>query len=287
MGFGGKGGGGSAPSTPDPQATAQAQAAANKEAVRESAKVNQINQVTPYGSLTYTGDIGSPDRTATVALSPEQQQMLELQNQAGLQYGQIGNQQLGAVSDRLSQPLDYSALGAAPQANEATRQNVADSLYARLNPQLDRARQQREAQLATQGIPLGSQAYSSAQDDLARAENDARLATEAQALNQMSQLYGLEQNARNQQINETIQQRQQPLNELAALYSGSQVQSPNFINTPTQQVAPPDISGYTYGSANLANQQYQANMANAAQNRQGLYSLLGTGLLAGGLAFGR
>lgn len=43
----------SAPAAPDPAATAAAQAAANKEAVYESAKVNRINQYTPYGATKY------------------------------------------------------------------------------------------------------------------------------------------------------------------------------------------------------------------------------------------
>ena len=78
------GGSSAAPAAPDPVATANAQAAANKEAVRESALVNQINQVTPYGTLKYTGEVGAPDRTATTTLSPAQQQMLDLTNQAGI-----------------------------------------------------------------------------------------------------------------------------------------------------------------------------------------------------------
>jgi hypothetical protein len=62
-----------APRSPDPTATAAAQSQANKDAVTESAKVNQINQVSPYGSTTYSGEIGSPDRTQTTTLSPSQQ----------------------------------------------------------------------------------------------------------------------------------------------------------------------------------------------------------------------
>jgi hypothetical protein len=44
----------SAPSPPDPMATAQAQAKFNEEAAYEQQALNMVNQVTPYGTLTYT-----------------------------------------------------------------------------------------------------------------------------------------------------------------------------------------------------------------------------------------
>src|SRR5690606_21821689 len=98
----------SPPAAPDPVKTAQAQAAANKEAAIATGQMNMVNQYTPYGSLEYsqrgTAPDGTPQYSATQTLSPEQQQMLDLTNQAGIQYGQTANTQLGAVSDRLSQP---------------------------------------------------------------------------------------------------------------------------------------------------------------------------------------
>lgn len=50
----GKGGGGSAPAAPDPAATAAAQTATNKETALWNAVLNNVNQITPYGSLKYT-----------------------------------------------------------------------------------------------------------------------------------------------------------------------------------------------------------------------------------------
>lgn len=49
--FGGKGG--SAPKAPDPAQTAAAQTASNKETAYWNAVLNNVNQVTPYGNLTY------------------------------------------------------------------------------------------------------------------------------------------------------------------------------------------------------------------------------------------
>lgn len=276
----------SAPAAPSPTETAQAQAAANKEAVREQALVNQINQETPYGSLTYSGDVGSSNRTATVSLSPEQQRILDLQNQAGEQYGELANQQLGAVSDTLAQPLDYSTLGATPQANEETRQQVYQSILDRNQPRSQQQYDMLQTRLANQGVTdPNSQAYRDAIDEYYRGQNDFGLAAQQAALGQQSQLYNMELAGRNQAINEMLQQRQVPLNELAALTTGAQVQNPQFVSVPQQSVQPVDISGMTYGSANLANTQYQNQQSAQAANNQGLYSLLGTGALAAGMYF--
>ena len=51
--MGGKSGG-SAPAPPDPAATAAAQSGLNSETARLTALLNRMNQVTPYGSLTYS-----------------------------------------------------------------------------------------------------------------------------------------------------------------------------------------------------------------------------------------
>lgn len=48
-----KGGGGSAPAAPDPAKTAAAQTATNKETAYWNAVLNNVNQITPYGNLTY------------------------------------------------------------------------------------------------------------------------------------------------------------------------------------------------------------------------------------------
>ena len=43
----------SPPPAPDPSAVAQAQGAANREAAIASGEINRVNQITPYGNLTY------------------------------------------------------------------------------------------------------------------------------------------------------------------------------------------------------------------------------------------
>lgn len=280
----------SPPPAPDPAATAAAQATANKEAAVAQAQINMVNQYTPQGTLEYTqrgtAEDGTPQFSATQTLSDEQKAIYDQQVAAAQKYGETANSQLNAVSAKLAQPLDYSSLGAAPTLNETTRSTVADALYGRLNPQFDRDRAQLETSLANQGIAMGSEAYNTAIDELNRTKNDARLAVENNALGQASQLYGIEATQRDKAINELNQQRSVPLNELAAMLTGTQVQAPQFINAPQQQIAPADVMGATYASANIANQNYAQQMANSRAQTSGLYSLLGAGAGLAGATYG-
>jgi len=268
----------SAPTPPDPAQTAAAQAAANKEAVRESALMNQITQVTPWGSLSYTGELGSPDRTVTQTLAPAQQQMLEQNNQAGLQYGEIANNQLGAVAERFSSPVEFA--GAPPTADPEAWQRSYDAIINRNQPQASRQREMLETRLANQGIDIGSAAYGSAMDDYNRGQNDFSLAAQNAALGQQATAYGMDASAYDQAIRSQLMERQAPLNELAALMSGTQVQAPPQIATGQYMMNPADIMGATYGSYNGQMNAYNANQANDASNMQGLAGLLGAGAQA-------
>jgi hypothetical protein len=70
---------GSSPAPPDPYATAGAQNQVNQSALKGAAQLNQINQTGPLGSISYTGDIGDPNRTQVTSLSPELQRLLTSQ----------------------------------------------------------------------------------------------------------------------------------------------------------------------------------------------------------------
>ena len=228
----------------------------------------------------YMGGSDVPRYAATQTLSPNQQKLLNLTEQAGIQFGNIANTQLGAIDERLSQPLDFSSLGPAPTANEDTRQSVLDSIIGRLQPQADRDRDRLETRLANQGISYGSEAWMRAMDDYNRSQNDLRLAANAFAGNEMAQLYGLEANQRDRAINEMIQQRQIPINELMAMLGGSQVQAPNFVGTPQTQIAGTPLADSVYGSYQGQLQNYAAQQQANAARTQGLFGLLGTGAMA-------
>ena len=274
----------SAPAAPDPTETAAAQAAANKETAQAQAELNMINQYTPGGSLEYTqrgvSADGTPQYSATQTLSDEGQQILDLQNQASIGYGQIGNSQLNQVSDTLSTPIDFSTLGDAPQANQQAWDTAYNSLIQRNQPQADQQLQAIQTQLANQGIGIGSEAYDNELARYSSAQNDFGLAAQNAAMGQMSQQYALDSAARNQAINERVSQRQIPLNELSALATGTQLQSPSFGSTPQTGVAGTPVADSIYGSYNAEQQNYQ----NALAQQQAEYSALGN--LAGvGTAF--
>lgn len=115
--------GGSAPA-PDPWATAQAQNAVNKDALITAAGLNQVNQTGPFGSINYSGEIGSPDRTQTTTLSPELQRLLTGQTQSSNSLTDLANTRLaGAPTDSFQAPDDpmgYFTSDFIPDLNTAT-----------------------------------------------------------------------------------------------------------------------------------------------------------------------
>jgi hypothetical protein len=96
----------------------------------------------------------------------------------------------------------------------------------------------------------------------------------AQQLAQAQSGFNAQNAARNQYMQEQYQQRNQPLNEISALMSGAQVQNPNWLNTPSSQIATTDIGGLI--NQNFAQQ--QQNYQSANQNWQStMGGLLGLG----------
>lgn len=265
--------GGGAPAAPDPAATAAAQGQANKEAVYESAKVNQINEVNPFGTLTYTGEIGSPDRTRTTELTDVGQRLFDTQQEITGTLGDYAKTRAGQLpTDQFS----FDEFGDLPTINNDYRTQVADDMFSRLNPQIDRRRSAVETQLANQGITRGSEAWNSAMDDLSREENDLRLAISGMSGDEMSRLYNMQLAGRQQGLNEYQTERAAPINELAAALQGSPaIGTPNFAPNAQYQIGAPDIAGLTLGNYNAQAQQAAAGQAASS-------SLFGNVIGAGG-----
>jgi len=246
----------SAPPPPDYTGAANATAAGNLAAAQTAAAANRVNQVTPYGSLTYSesgqDSQGNPMWTATQSLSPEQQKLLDYQNQTSMGLGSIQNQGLGYVQNMLDKPFDTSKLPA-EQINAG--QTAQDAVMSRLNPQFERRQSQLETQMANQGIARGTEAFTNAQTDLNNARNDASIQAGLQGM-------GFGQQARQQSLQEQAFLRNEPLNTLNAVRSGAQVQGPQFTNVPQQATAQgADLlgaqqAGYNarLGASNAANQ---------------------------------
>lgn len=276
----GKKSGPSAPPPPDPYATANAQGDLNKKTAAFQAKLNRLNETTPYGSVQYsrTGDKDSPFQRITT-LDPAEQALLDSQRGTELKLSDLGGTILDRVSPDLATPFTLDGLPPAAVANDATRTRVEQALLERMQPYLDRDRAALETQLANQGFDRSSAAFQTSLDEQNRAENDARLAAIAQGGTEQSRLFGLESSARQQAIQEAALERSQPLNEIAAILGTGQVQTPNFGAVPQVGVASPDLMGAVYNSYNS-----QVAQANAARQARG--SALGGLLQAGGTLFG-
>lgn len=261
-----------APATPDYVGAAAATASGNLDAARVAAKANRVSQYTPYGNLVYTNDPNDQDKwSSTVSLSPTGQKLLDYQNNASIGLGEQTQNALNRVNDTLSKPFDYGSV-----------QDVQDAAYktytSRLDPQWQQQRQQLDSQLANQGITLGSEAYDNAMRNFNQGKNDAYQQATTAAINLSPQTLQLAQALRSQ-----------PLNELNALRTGSQVTNPTFQSTPQQATtAGADILGATQAGYNSQLGAYNAQQAAGGNTMGGLFSL-GSGALQSpwlGKAFG-
>jgi hypothetical protein len=273
-------GGGDAPPAPDYAAAAKETAAGNLEAARANAAANRVNQVTPYGNLTYNingkDSFGNDLYTATQSLTPAQQDILN--KQTGLSSGLLNTAQQGLdyASGLLSKPgIDTSKL---PSYGINPGETYSDAIMRRLAPQIAQENEMSDAQLANQGIAQGTEAYNNAKRTLQMGQNDRQLGAITSGMN-----VGLQAN--NQAFNQEGYNQMQPINVINALRTGSQVQNPNFVNVPQQaNVGGADILGAT--NAQYTNQlgAYNADQAANANMLGGLMKLGGT-LYSGG-AFG-
>jgi len=265
----------SAPPAPDYTAAAQATAAGNLDAARAATAANRVNQVTPYGSLNYNisgqDPYGNPTWTATQSLAPEQKQLLDIQNQLSIGTGQLGQKGLGYVENMISQPFDTSSL---PTTGFNAGQSYQDAYMQRLAPQIAQGREALNVDLANRGIPVGSEAYKRAMMTQGQKENDLLAAATTQG-------FGTGLAANQQGFNQLAYQRNEPINTLNAVRSGSQVQGPSFVNSAQQaNTAGADLLGATQMGYNA--QLGASNAQNAANNQmtQGLFSLGGAGIMA-------
>lgn len=212
----------SPPPAPDYSGAAQATAAGNKDNTIAAQQGSMVNQVTPYGNLKYsqtgTSAQGNPTYTANIDLTPAGQQILDQQNKLSTGLFNAQDQALGQVNGQ--GPMDLNSV-----------QSVADKAYgnytSRLDPQWNHAAEMKDTELRNQGLTPGTEAYDNAMRDFNYAKNDAYTQANTAAINTMPQTYQL-----------AAAQYSQPLNQLNALRTGSQVTNPTFTQTPQQQAVP-------------------------------------------------
>ena len=215
----------------------------------------------------------NPDEgwVATQTLSPEQQKILDIQNQLSIGTGELGQKGLKYVSDMISQPFDTSqlaSLGINPS------ETYSDAIMRRLAPSMQQSREALEQNLANQGIQLGSEAYDRAMRNFEQKQNDLMLGAQTQGL-------GAGLAARQQQFNELAYRRNEPINTLNAVRSGAQVTSPTFVNVPQQATTSgPDLLGAAQMGYNAQMGGYNAGQAAQNNLTSGLFGLGAAGIMA-------
>lgn len=251
------------PQAPDPWETASAQGTWNTFTAQQNQAMNMVGQNTPWGTLDYeqTGmqtlidpsgkEIQVPKYNANVNLTPEQQAIFEQTQGAQQNMAGIANEQSALVRDHLSQPFQFDNQDAANWAYDLGAQ--------RLDPRFERDEASLRTRLINQGIRPGTAAYDAEMGRLGENKNDA--------YNQLM-LTG-----RQQAFSENLATRNQPINEMIGLMSGTQVQNPNasFAQTPQVGVGGVDYTG-------LVNQKYQADLQNSQAMMGGLFGLASAGI---------
>jgi len=272
-GFLGLGPAPSAPAPPDYAGAAQQTAQGNIDAARVATAANRVNQVTPYGTLKYevTGadPYGNPTWTATQALSPAQQQLLDYQNKTSIGLGQLADKGLGYVQNMLETPFDVSKL---PTTGFNPSQSYQDAYMQRLAPQMAQSKERLEQQLANQGIQLGSEAYDRAIRNFDQKQNDLLLGATTQG-------FDVGNRARAAAFGELAYQRNEPINTLSAVRTGSQVQGPQFVNSFNQATtAGPDLLAASQMGYNAQMGDFNAKQRAQENLNQGLFNLAGAGM---------
>jgi hypothetical protein len=251
------------PKALDPFAVANAQSASNRDTAITQQLLNMTGQITPYGNLSYnqSGEssytdaqgnvVKTPTFTSTTSISPNQQQILQQNEQADLAQNKIALSQIDRIGTHLSTPFKAD--------NAAVEGRINELSSKRLDPMWQQREGEFEQTMANKGISAGSEAYNNSRRNFDYGKNDA--------YNSML-LSG-----RGQSINELLTERNQPMAEIASLMGNSQPQMPTFQNTPTTGVAGTDIAG-------LINNQYQGKQQNYQAMMGGL-SGLGSAALGG------
>lgn len=192
----------------------------------------------------------------------------------------------------------YAGAEDTQDAYTADRDKVTAALMQRFNAVNDPQNQAQEAQLAARGLSPGSQNWGSVQDAQGRTRNDAasqailaggqeqsRMLADAQSAagfyntaetadfaNQNTATANAN-NLRGQELQERTNLRTQPLNEISALMSGSQVSVPQF-----QPYNAPSVAGTPIGQYITDN--YNAKLQQANATNTGLFGL-GSSLVGG------
>ena len=285
----------SPPPAADYAGAAAAQGAANEATARINARNANPNIKGPLGSQTVSFEGDQP--TITQTLTPQAQSTLEAQQRVQGALASLGERGAATASGVLGTPFDSSG---APLQTKLDLSNVArmpvnagttgqEAIMARLQPQIERMDAQTRTRLANQGLVPGGEAYKNAMLDVNQQKNDMLsqaalqglnldIGAQAQGFGQATQQMGAQNTAQQAELQRQLALRQQPLNEITGLMSGSQIQMPQFQGYQGQSVTPAPIMQGAQAQGQNAMQNYGIQSANANAQNAGLYGLAGAGL---------
>jgi hypothetical protein len=251
----------SSPKPPDPAKTAAAQSGLNLDTALTQQIMGMTGQVGPWGSTTYdeagsTSFVNSQGRTVTIprytqttTYNPEQQAIFDKTTQAQGNLADLAVQQSDAMQRHFATPFEFNNQDAANWAYDLAAQRIL--------PQQQEAQKALETRLMNSGLRPGTAAWDSEMRRMTNANTD-----------QMNQLA---LTSRGQAFNEANITRNQPINELTALMSGSQIAGPNTGFSPTPQ---PSVAGVDY--TGLVSDNYQAQLQNSGGIMGGMFGLAGS-----------
>lgn len=241
--------------------TATAQAGLNQTTATTQQLLNMTNQVNPWGSVTYnqTGNNSFTDSngktttvpqfTQTTQYDPAHQAIFDKTTETQGNLADLGAQQSAAFKDYLAKPFSFDNNDAANWSYDLASQRIL--------PQQKEQQQALESQLINQGLRPGTAAWGSEMRRNTNANTD--------------QLNQLALTGRSQAFNEQLTQRNQPINEIGALLSGSQLTNPGQASAATPQTS---VGGVDY--TGLVNQQYQSKLQSSQGALGGLFGLAGS-----------
>lgn len=272
----------SPPAAPNYAAAAATQGAANVQTAIAQSLLNRPSEITPYGtrSWTQTGKYTIPSTGAgvnaidiplwesSIDMTDLGKQTFDKQQQISNQMGDMALSGLDKVQQATSTPFGLDS-------SDAIQAKAEEAIFSRLNPQLERYRDQQQTNLMTRGHNPQNESYGAQMQQVGQQENDARLQGILKAIS-----------IRPQVMQEELALRNQPLNELNALRTGAQVNLPQFNATQAGQIGQTPIFAAAQADGNAAMQAYNAEAAQSAGLMGGLFGLGGAlmGAPSGGLA---
>lgn len=268
-------------SPPPPNANAgQQQGVANKDAAIASAQLSNPNVSNPYGNqtVTYTTDpaTGNPVPNVTQTFSPTQQGIFDTTQALQQKTADLGLQGANNAQGILGQSFDINKIPGIDKT-AIDRNSVRDALVARATEDNTVNRDKVRSNLVAQGIPVGSEAYNREMTQLDRSMVDAKQQAEIGA----GQAEQQAMSARQQMIQEALVQRQTPLNEIASLRTGSQINPLQFSGVSGATVAPAPIFANSVANQDYLSKLYGIDMTNTIAQGQAATGMASKGMFAG------